>query len=276
MPEGPEIRLAADKIAAVLQHRSIESAFFGLRQLSGRQKEFEGQTVTGIETRGKALLTHFNNGKTIYSHNQLYGVWKIVQRGKTPNTNRSLRLALHTATHSALLYSASDISVWRTEDLHLHPFLAKVGPDILDPGLSWQMLAQRLVEPGFRGRRLASLYLDQTFLAGVGNYLRSEILFFARLNPFVKPAALSRGQRVSLARASLAVSRRSYRTRGLTNRPTTVRALRARGHTRAHLRFAVFGREGQQCYDCGAPIKRCDASARRLYHCPVCQGMPCL
>ena len=31
---------------------------------------------------------------------------------------------------------------------------------------------------------LTALYLDQSFVAGIGNYLRSEILFNAGLNPF--------------------------------------------------------------------------------------------
>ncbi|HBO12226.1 MAG TPA: endonuclease VIII, partial [Halieaceae bacterium] len=96
------------------------------------------------ETRGKALLTHFEHGWSLYSHNQLYGVWRVQRRGRLPKTNRSLRVALHTASHSALLYSASDISVWRTEELAAHPFLARIGPDILSPALSWRVIAARL------------------------------------------------------------------------------------------------------------------------------------
>ena len=131
MPEGPEIRLAADKIAKVLVDKPIESFFFGLPDLARWEEEFVSSYVISIETRGKALLTHFANGLTIYSHNQLYGRWDVVKRNRLPSTGRSLRMAIHTAEHSALLYSASDISVWETERLLEHPFLAKLGPDIL-------------------------------------------------------------------------------------------------------------------------------------------------
>ncbi len=274
MPEGPEIRLAADEVAAVLENQQIDSVQFGLPPLRRYDEALQGATVTRVETRGKAMLTHFDHGMTIYSHNQLYGLWKIVKRGTLPKTNRSLRLALHTATHSALLYSASDISVWQTDNLHEHPFLARIGPDILDATLSWQSIAARLQEKRFAGRSLAALYLDQKFLAGVGNYLRAEILFFAGLNPLAKPALLTRGQRGELARATLSVSKRSYDTRGLTNKPALVRSLRAKGLSRAQLRFAVFGRDGRDCYDCGTKIVRESVSARRLYFCPVCQRAP--
>lgn len=274
MPEGPEIRLAADKLAAVLENNRIESVEFGLPPLRRYGAVLQGATVTRVETRGKAMLMHFDHGMTIYSHNQLYGLWRVTRRGMLPNTNRSLRLALHTSKHSALLYSASDISVWQTADLHEHPFLARIGPDVLDETLSWRSIAERLQEQRFTGRSLAALYLDQKFLAGVGNYLRAEILFFAGLNPLAKPALLTRGQRGVLARTTLSVSQRSYATKGLTNKPALVRLLRARGLRHAQLRFAVFGRGGRDCYVCGTKIVRESVNSRRLYFCPVCQSTP--
>ena len=144
MPEGPEIRRAADQIAAVLVDQRIEQVSFAFPALRRYSPLLRGCSVTHLETRGKALLTHFDNDYTIYSHNQLYGVWKIAQRGRLPTTRRSLRLALHTATHSALLYSASDISVWPSEDLVQHPFLKAIGPDLLSPELSWCDIESRL------------------------------------------------------------------------------------------------------------------------------------
>ena len=145
MPEGPEIRLAADKIAKVLVDKPIESFFFGLPDLARWEEEFASSSVISIETRGKALLTHFANGLTIYSHNQLYGLWNVVKRNRFPSTGRSLRMAIHTAEHSALLYSASDISIWETQRLLEHPFLAKLGPDILSDELTWRQVANLLV-----------------------------------------------------------------------------------------------------------------------------------
>jgi len=141
MPEGPEIRRAADKIEAVLRHKTVERLEFGLKPLTRFAKTLQGSKVLALETRGKALLTHFDSGDTIYSHNQLYGVWHVVKRGIFPKTNRQLRLAIHTDQHSALLYSASDISVWKTADIEEHPFLKRIGPDILNPDLTWRAVA---------------------------------------------------------------------------------------------------------------------------------------
>ena len=209
MPEGPEIRRAADQIAAALVGEPTRRVSFSQPALRRQGARFKGYRVRDVETRGKAMLTHFEHGLTIYSHNQLYGVWKIVGAGERPDTKRSLRLAIETASHSALLYSASDISVWATEDLHRHPFLARLGPDILNPNLGWRDVASRLAEPAFAGRKLGDILLDQGFVAGLGNYLRSEILFAAGLSPHRRPGDLGRAERGRLARSVLGLGLRS-------------------------------------------------------------------
>ncbi len=274
MPEGPEIRRAADRIADVLVDQTIEEVRFAFPKLRRFNAIMRDQTVTEVETRGKALLTHFDNDYSIYSHNQLYGVWKIARRGKLPKTNRSLRLALHTATHSALLYSASDISVWPREDLGLHPFLARIGPDLLSSVLTWQEIRDRLSDPRFSGRSLAALYLDQQFLAGSGNYLRSEILFCAGLHPLTKPDDLGLGERGRLARETLDVTRRSYVTAGITLTPRLAKQLAKTVKGFERRRFFVFARDGKPCYSCGTRIRRDEIGSRRIYWCPSCQEAP--
>ena len=146
MPEGPEIRRAADKVAAVIVDREIESITFGLPRLRPFEKRLKGRTVTAVDTRGKAMLTRFDNGLTIYSHNQLYGRWYTVRKPRMPRTNRQLRIEMSTDTHKALLYSASDIDVLRDEELEMHPFLSRVGPDILDRELTAADIVDRLVD----------------------------------------------------------------------------------------------------------------------------------
>jgi endonuclease-8 len=136
MPEGPEIRLAADKVARVLVGHIIVDAEFYLGRLSRFEKRLAGSAVTAVDTRGKTMLTRFDNGLTLYSHNQLYGKWFTMRRPRLPRTTRQLRVGLHTETHSALLYSASEIEVLTERSLKKHPFLCRVGPDILDPELT--------------------------------------------------------------------------------------------------------------------------------------------
>ena len=273
MPEGPEIRREADRIAEVLVGHRLRAVAFGLPRLEPFAQDLAGDQVVAVQTLGKAMLTHFSRGLTMYSHNQLHGRWVVCRRDREPQTNRSLRVALHTDRHSALLYSASDIEILPSDEVAQHPFIRKLGLDVLDATLTWRDVAAQLLEPVNAGRRLAGLYLDQSVLAGVGNYLRSEILFDAGLSPDLRPGDLSRGQLGRLARSTLVLCQRAYQTGGVTNPPRRAAELKRQGRSREGYRFAVFGRSGKPCYLCGSKIQRRQVTSRRLYECPTCQSI---
>jgi endonuclease VIII len=272
MPEGPEIRIAADKIERALGNYPTTSIFFAFDYLKPFEQDLTGCRVVRVETRGKAMLMHFDNGLSVYSHNQLYGKWVIRKAGSLPQTNRQLRFAVHNAKKSALLYSASDIQILSgPEEIAAHPFLSKLGPDVLSAGLRPDAVLALLQSKKYARRRLASLYLDQHFLAGIGNYLRSEILFVAKLHPQRRPIDCPEEALLTLAEATIEVTYQSYRYKGITNDLDLANRLKAQGATYQNYRYWVFGRVHKPCYRCGASIVKEMLGNRRLYYCPECQ-----
>ena len=272
MPEGPEIRRAADRLAAAVVGRTLRRVQFAVPQLKPFETELAGRRILSITPRGKAILTAFDSGWTLYTHNQLYGMWKVVRAGERPETTRSLRVVLETDRAAILLYSASDIEMWRSDEVESHPFLRGLGPDVLEPALTAETVTARLQSPAFRGRALGGLLLDQGFLAGLGNYLRAEILWETRLHPTQRPRDLDEARRVALAHTLLAVPRLSYATRGIEPAPG-MRTNRI-AHEGERFTFRVFKREGQPCPRCGTPIARASANSRPMFLCPCCQLAP--
>ncbi|PRY65645.1 endonuclease-8 [Vreelandella songnenensis] len=271
MPEGPEIRRAADRIEKQIGGRVIEDAWFAFPELASQTDTLIGQRVSAVDTRGKAMLIRFANQKVLYSHNQLYGVWKLHRTDQPPDTKRSLRARLETEGRVASLYSASDISLWDQDTLDQHPFLARLGPDLLSEEVSADDVLARLTMKPFYRRSLGALLLDQGLVAGLGNYLRSEILFFARLHPRKRPADLSTEQQLTLATLIVEITRQAYKLAGVTNTEAWIEQAIASGETRRQWRFAVFERAGLSCHRCGDVIERMSAGSRRLYWCPTCQ-----
>lgn len=275
MPEGPEIRLAADKLARAIAGRPLVRVYFKFDALKPYESTLAASQITHFETRGKALLTHFACGLTVYSHNQLYGIWRVIKTGAPQIGKRDLRLAIETKTKTAQLFSASDIEVMDTALVAQHRFIRGLGPDVLASTLTTDMLAQRLALPRFSGKSVASLLLDQGFLAGMGNYLRSEVLFEAQIAPRAAPKSLTDQAKLRLATALIDVPLRSYKSKGVTN----LRALRnekaivKRGHREYETyRFAIFDRAGLPCYECAERIERIEIGSRRLFFCPSCQA----
>lgn len=258
MPEGPEIRRVADQLAAAVANKPLTDVWFAFPGLKTYEPALLGQQITAIETRGKALLTHFSNTLTLYSHNQLYGVWHIVDSGTQPETSRVLRVRLATREKTALLYSASEIELLNAEGLAQQPFLLRAGPDVLDPTLNVQQVSERLHSKRFCRRQFSSLLLDQAFLAGLGNYLRAEILWHAGLLATQSAAQLDARQLAALAQALIEVPGLSYRTRGTMEKGSG-------------FRFEVFHRAGKKCRRCGTLIQRGMLASRPFFWCPGCQ-----
>ncbi len=274
MPEGPEIRREADRIRRALRGRDASRVEFGLERLEPFENELSGRDVVDVTSRGKALLTRFGGGWTVYSHNQLYGRWYVTAAERRPSTTRQLRFAVHNERHSAWLYSASEIDVLRTVDESEHPFLERLGPDVLDRATTPETIAERLGSKTYRRRRLEGLLLDQGCLGGLGNYLRSEILWHAGAHPRERPMDLDDERLGELALQVKEITRRAYRERGVTRDPHEAAIMKAEGYPRREYRHVVFGLAGEACPHCGATVERMEAAGRRLYLCPACQPAP--
>jgi endonuclease-8 len=271
MPEGPEVAREADRIRQAIGNEPVDAVRFEFPHLARRAASFVGARVLSVSPRGKAMLIRFDNELTIYSHNQLYGRWFVRKAGSLPRTNRRLRLAIETASRWALLYSASEIEILDEVGLSSHPYLTRLGPDALAPGLEVAEIAELFVDRRFARRGLGALLLDQSFVAGLGNYLRSEICFDARIHPDQRPQDLEPADHRRLARAILKLTRRAYESRGVTLPKTRAAALQRGGSSWGRARHWVFAREGEGCRRCEATIERFDLAGRRVYVCPGCQ-----
>ena len=271
MPEGPEIRRAADQIATVLEGLPVTRIEFGQPHLKSFEENLRGATITTIDTRGKAMLTRFDNGLNLYSHNQLYGRWEVLQPGEVCTSKRQLRIRIVTAKGEAHLYSASEIEVLSEAEIATHPFLSRLGPDLFDPALTTEMIQQRLLSPKFRNRQLGGFLTDQSFVAGLGNYLRCEILFLCKLPLSAKPSQCSVEQIEQLAEQILHLPRQSYQTGGITYLPEEAESLMESGQSKEESRFWVFRRSGLPCRTCGTTIEKRSGSGQPCYLCPSCQ-----
>jgi endonuclease-8 len=275
MPEGPEVRREALAIAEAVVDQPLLRIEYRVPALARRARTLRGANVEAVTSRGKAMLIAYSNGLTHYSHNQLYGKWRVLAVGRLPRLlerrERSIRVVLQTQTHAAVLLSATRIELLTRAELAKQPYLAKLGPDVLDRSTTVRTVKARLRKPEFARRSLAALLLDQSFLAGLGNYLRSDILHVTGLRHSARPAELSDAQIDRLARASLDIPRLSLRTGGATNDPVVVRRLEREGMTAGARRFRVYDREAEPCWTCGTRIERVDVGGRGIYFCTTCQ-----
>jgi endonuclease VIII len=271
MPEGPEIAQTARDLSRILLDRPLDRVRFAFPHLKRHQARLAKSRIIDVQARSKALVTTFDCGLAIYSHNQLYGQWHVHKAEQVPDTHWQVRLRINTAQHAAVLYSASEIAVLTHAQIAAHPYIARLGVELLLPGTRLADVFAQTNKPRFARRALADLLLNQAFFAGIGNYLRSDILFFARLHPARRLGELTAPERKALAKAALLLTRQSLATGGITNDRKLAAALKTQGWDYANYRHWVFDRAGAPCHICGTTIERQMISGRQLYLCPQCQ-----
>lgn len=269
MPEGPEIRRIANWISDAIEGEVAEAVRLGPKKVKQHEEELSGLRIERVEPRAKAIVFHLEGGRAIFSHTQLYGRWYVLEPGESPPSGKKLALSLETKSHTATLCSTSRVEVLDEADLTTHKFLSKLGPDALDEATTAAMAREALEANA--SRALGTVLLDQSVLAGLGNYLRSEILFLAGLLPERTFGELDEAKQAELVELCLAVPRRAYTSEGFTTSDEHIEAGLARGVARRDLKRYVYRHDGEPCPVCQTTIEKRRQASRDVFVCPNCQ-----
>ena len=131
------------------------------------------------------------------------------------------------------------------------------------------------LEPAYWRERLAAtdrplkaILLDQRVVAGVGNIYADESLFEARLHPARAGRSLTRAEAERLRRGIVTVLERAIERRGSSIRNYVGGSGLKGGYQEE---FRVYGRTGEPCLRCRAPIERVRLAGRSTHYCPKCQ-----
>ena len=238
MPEGDTIHLAARRMNAALAGKRLELADAPNPRspVHNRAAELEGATVEEVEAFGKHLVAHFSNDLALHSHLGMNGRWFVTADGRLPYGRPWLRMAAGRAIASQ--NGGKILRIVSESRLRNDPVLRRLGPDPLRPGFDRGQAVERLRRLG-AGREVGDALLDQEIIAGIGNAIRVEALYEARVSPWrrvdeLDPAELelvvSETERVM--RTSIAKGRRPraiYRANRTGGCPRCGSAIRSRG-----------------------------------------------
>jgi endonuclease VIII len=266
MPEGDTIFRTARAMHRVLAGRTLvgaESTMPSLARAPG-VGALQGRTIDRVSAQGKHLLIHFSGDLVLRSHMRMRGSWHLYRTGdRWKRPRNSMRIVLRTAEVEAVAFDTPDAELVRTRDLERLTPLKNLGPDLLSDDFDADEATRRVM--ALPDRDIADALLDQESAAGIGNVIKSEVLFIRGINPWARvgtlPPAIVR-QLLGEARRVLTISV----AEGGVGRRTT-------GRVQPEARLYVYGRAGKPCRRCGTPIRlaKQGRDARGTYWCPRCQ-----
>ena len=256
MPEGDTLFRTAAGLRPFLVGRTVTAA--SARQPGPQAERLVGSTVTGVEAQGKNLLVRFANGLVVRTHLGMHGSWHRYRPGERWRRPPSrARLVLEVSGSVAVCFDAPTVELFEQRAEAVHGALSGLGPDLLGDPFDADEAIRRLRDAASRPPTIGEALLDQRALAGIGNEVRSQVLWEASVSPFRPVEAVDDATLRSLVERAGAILRDGARTG---RRPSE-----------------VHGRSGRPCPRCGALIRSETYGGelpRIAYWCPRCQPDP--
>jgi endonuclease-8 len=267
MPEGHTLHRLAD-----LHRRRYAGQPVAVSSPQGRFAAsaalVDGRVLERTDAHGKHLFHHYGPGLVVHVHLGLYGTFREEQLPAAEPVGQ-VRMRMIGATHYADLRGATACEL--ITDAEADAVHARLGEDPLradaDPDRAWARISRSRAP-------LATLLMDQSVIAGVGNVYRAELLFRHRLDPQLPGRDLRRQQWDALWGDLVDLLAEGFR-RGVieTLRPEH-EALSDGPVDASGKRVYVYRRAGEPCLVCGGRVAHAEHAARNLFWCPKCQRKP--
>lgn len=266
MPEGNEVHRFRDRQAAIFAGRTLHAD-----SPSGQFPDaalLDGRKLRGILAHGKHLGYDFGRDLILHVHLGRFGDF-TEGAGPLAEPKGALRLRWWTQSKGQTdwleLRGPSDCSIY--DQKKWDRLLARLGPDPLekgaDPKPAFAIIAERKTPIG-------ALLMDQSVFAGIGNIYRAELLYRARLSPFLPGSEVDPKVVRSIWKDAVTLM-----PDGMVDRRIVTTRPKDRPHPRGPAQRGevhyVYKRQGKPCLVCGTVIKSRDMAGRTLYWCPVCQ-----
>lgn len=220
MPEIIEVRRCADFIKKKLRNKEI----IDVNILNGRYKKkgpFENYKklkqnlplkLVDVKTKGKLLYLIFDNNLFLISRLGLVGGWcylknnsdkyehpdtykyylkygdKKMMQNYVKNSLNHLNFEIATSEGSLYYYDTLSYGTLKCVDNEdeLTKLLDKIGPDIMDNNTTSEVFKNQILNKTNLNKAIGNVILNQKIISGIGNYLRADILWLSKINPFKK------------------------------------------------------------------------------------------
>ena len=278
MPELPEVETVKRGLAPVLDGARIakvEARRPDLRfPLPARfAARLKGARILGLSRRAKYLLAPLDTGETLIAHLGMSGRFSIVdaraQRGAfyyaAPPDPAHTHVVFETDAGVRVEYNDPRrfgyMDLIASDELESHPYFAGMGPEPLGNAFDASHLATMF---SGKSQSVKATLLDQRIVAGLGNIYVCEALHRAGISPKRAAGKIARPRLDGLTQVIRDVLNEAIEAGG-----STLKDYAATDGAPGYFqhRFRVYGRVGEACLTCGAPIARIVQAGRSTFYC---------
>lgn len=278
MPELPEVETVRRGLAPVMEGFVFEQVTLNRPDLRfpfdpDFVARLEGQKLERLGRRAKFMIAELSSGDRLFMHLGMSGRFTIDERIQGEFVHNHDTNPKHDHVHF-MMSSGSRITY---NDTRRFGFMELIEPgegsriDHLGPEPLSNELSGPALREALKGKKanIKSALLDQRVIAGLGNIYVCEALYRAKISPRRMAGRLKIAETETLTGHIKDVITEAIDAGGSSLRDfaNTEGGLGYFQHS-----FDVYGREGEPCKLCKAPIKRLVQSGRSTFYCRACQG----
>ena len=166
-----------------------------------------------IKSKGKLIYWVFEKKITLLNTLGMSGIWT-----KNLSNHISISMEFNLDGKKKKVYFVDQRHFgtlkFLTNKKDLQDKLKKIGPDVLnDPDMNSQLFIKRITKN--KNQNITKVLMDQKIISGIGNYLKSEILYDCKISPLRKIEDLTEKDLYNLYKSSRKVIKNSYMNRGV-------------------------------------------------------------
>ncbi|HHL33354.1 MAG TPA: bifunctional DNA-formamidopyrimidine glycosylase/DNA-(apurinic or apyrimidinic site) lyase [Desulfobulbaceae bacterium] len=275
MPELPEVEVTRRGLLPHLPGKKITRISWSNKRLRTPiprkllRDAIAGEQVRTVDRRAKYLLVRMMSGSVLILHLGMTGKIGLFPGGAPRARHDHLRLLLENGMEMRFNDSRrfGSILVWPAEHAveleerfnkgkGIEPFSTEFTGDTL------KGLAEKRRQP------VKTFLMDSRLVAGIGNIYANETLFAVGIFPETPVNHITEAQWQAIAVHCQEILSRAIEAGGSTI-SDFIGSSGAPGYFQ--LQLQVYGRAGDPCSRCGAPIEKRKTGGRATFFCPRCQ-----
>lgn len=274
LPELETVRRELEKEAVGKRFKAPEVTGAKVTRHNGNKKVFqsrlEGAKVKSVDRKGRHLVGNLDNGELLVidlgdaGHLEKVAPKSVPPKGTAVvfsfTQGGQIRLVDPSGSAEAFVVAGDALS----DEV---PAIAAGGLDPVADAVSWTAFARVILA---RNVKLKTLLMDPEVVAAIGPIYSDEILWEAGLRYDRISSELSSQEIRRLFRALVETLHEAVKHRGTTVDDSPFADLYGKpGDYQGELK--VYGREGEPCRRCRAPIQKARYANRPVYYCDACQ-----
>ncbi len=269
MPELPEVQTTV-KGLQVLIHNQISNVKINSTKIrydipKDIKKILKNNRFIRIYRIGKYILFDLNNNYSLIIHLGMSGRLQII-RSANLSKKKHNHIILSIKNKKLLFNDPRKfgfVDIRKTKEIHNIKYIKVLGIDALDKKINTAYIKNKI---GKSVVPIKQILLNQRIISGIGNIYASEILYDAKISPFVSGFKLNDEEITRIIKSIRKILIKAINAGG-----STLRDYSSSDGTLGNFQkyFKVYGKEG--CKVSGKEIKRIIQYGRSTFFCPEVQ-----